>query len=103
MNNRKLMIGLLTILSLTVSINGVAKTKKPDTSVKFNKQNKPYCNKGLTLYYSSPKDQYFCSKSKNSAKYVHIDKRGNPYCRKPYKLSYTNKSSKHFKSKPVCK
>ena len=105
MNNRKLVIGMLTVLSLTLSINGIAKTKNLDRTVQYKNQNIPYCNVGLTLLYGPYKDNYFCSGSsdKRPAAYVYLNKRARPYCKKPYKLTYLKERSRYFKSKPTCK
>ena len=68
------------IFIISLFIVNSASAKKIDSTVQYNKSNKPFCNKGLQLFYSLPKDQYFCSalKPPRTDAYVFIKKDGKP-------------------------
>ena len=98
-NTTLILTGLATLF---ISSSTLAK-EKIDSTVQY-KKHKPYCNKGLQLFYSPAKDQYFCSRIRSplTDKYIYINpKSQKPYCKKPYMIAYTG-SSKLFKKKPRC-
>jgi len=78
------------------------KPSKKDNKV-YYKNGKAYCKTPYQLFYTPPKDQFFCTITGDS-KYISVDSMGNPHCQSPYKLNWTNDRSRLFAKgrKPIC-